>query len=329
MSGLLADVERLIVDGSLDGIETLNRARVADEQRKAELLARAPDVAHTVFALEDHPLLRGNLAAFELDAEALDRRAAVFRRVFVPAHWPALTGALLAQGDYGRQATSQTFRFGSPTNRGPWADVLSGRDREESTKIRRTLGVLLDVMADVDPEHLADKLEALRLEYLREAEGRGLFDWRYYFVKYAAMRSGDSGVYVSEETHLGYRVCMLRRRYLNSNYRDAFLYAVQCAPGVEGAVEDAWFTGYPERERWMELTRSGTAIRCVDAGFALRAPVAPEHRSVFDRAIEDLGLGGDLVLRVPQSMVDGRGVDIRDRLQAGAELVKALADAGL
>ena len=268
MSGLLADVERLIVDGSLDGIETLNRARVADKQRKAELLARAPDVAHTVFALEDHPLLRGNLAAF-------------------------------------------------------------GRDREESTKIRRTLGVLLDVMADVDPEHLADKLEALRLEYLREAEGRGLFDWRYYFVKYAAMRSGDSGVYVSEETHLGYRVCMLRRRYLNSNYRDAFLYAVQCAPGVEGAVEDAWFTGYPERERWMELTRSGTAIRCVDAGFALRAPGAPEHRSAFDRAIEDLGLDGDLVLRVPQSMVDGRGVDIRDRVQAGAELLKALADAGL
>ena len=65
MPALLADVRRLIVDGALEGVSSFNQAQVADEQLKADMLAEAPELVRHLFHLEDHPVLRGCVAAFE------------------------------------------------------------------------------------------------------------------------------------------------------------------------------------------------------------------------------------------------------------------------
>ena len=67
MPALLADVRRIVVEGVLEGVSSFNQAQVADERLKAELLARSPSLERSLFRLEDHPVLRGCLAAFELD----------------------------------------------------------------------------------------------------------------------------------------------------------------------------------------------------------------------------------------------------------------------
>jgi hypothetical protein len=42
------------------------------------------------------------------------------------------------------------------------------------------------------------------------------------------------------------------------------------------------FTGYASLERWLELARSGAAMRCVEQGFRLRAPTDPAYEVAFD-----------------------------------------------
>ena len=66
LPALLADVQRIVADGSLDEINGFNRAQADDQQAKWAFLKAHPDLATVLFRLEDHPLLRGSLQAFDL-----------------------------------------------------------------------------------------------------------------------------------------------------------------------------------------------------------------------------------------------------------------------
>jgi hypothetical protein len=103
MPALLSDVRRLIIEGTLEGISSFNQAQVADEQLKVEMLSKVPALEQHFFHLEDHPLLRGCLTAFELDTSVFEGRARAFHELFAdPGVLTVLTGALLVPwiGDF-------------------------------------------------------------------------------------------------------------------------------------------------------------------------------------------------------------------------------------
>lgn len=329
MQRLLDDVERLIVEGDLTSVSAFNTAQCAEEEAKASLLKEAPALESIVVQLEDHPLLRGNLSSFALDPSTLERRASLFERLFEREHWPALTGALLTCGAYWRELGWISFRFGSGKTALPWTEVLArlGRERQEHT--RAALAELLDRLVGV--ADIASALKEMTSAWLAEREAERHFDWRYYFVRYPVMRTGSSGLYVSEEDHLGYRVVMLHKTRLNSNYRDPYLLAVHRESGVESAIEEAWFTGYANRERWMQLARSGAGLRCVDGGFLLRPPPATEVavREKFEKVCGEHSIGDDMLLGVEQELVEGRPVDRADRVQMAVRLVSDLVGCDL
>ena len=179
------------------------------------------------------------------------------------------------------------------------------------------------------PGALRSTLEAIHSKYLEAiADDEGL-DWRYYFVKYAVMREGDSGIYVASSGSLDYDVCMLRKTQMNGYYRDPYLLAIHRESGVLEAVEDAWFIGYETSPRWMSLATSGAGLRCVSHGIALQLPPDAAHAATFGRVIAEHGVGNELVLVVPQVERDGRQLDTRDRVQMGAALLRDLVAAGL
>lgn len=87
----------------MNPVRGFNRRQVAEEDRKVALLATQPWLADPLRRLEDHPLLQGCLASFDVSATNFERRAAVFDEVFSRATElpvPAATAALLACGDY-------------------------------------------------------------------------------------------------------------------------------------------------------------------------------------------------------------------------------------
>ncbi|GIF12651.1 DUF262 domain-containing protein [Actinoplanes teichomyceticus] len=330
MPALVREVAALVRGSSheqaLANLSAFNEAQIDDERAKAAFLAVHPDLTDIVFDLEDHRLLRGSLVGIELDADRLPARAALFRKIMADQSlWPALTGALLATGDYSRRRNPRSFRFGSPEDDRWWRELLTGTRRANLSRTAKVLAELLDAVAGATTD-LPGALRTIRNDWLAEQD---TFDWRYYLVKYDAMRAGKSGIYFAEGGHMSFRLCMLDKTQLNSWYRDPFLLAVWEEVDCPGAVEDPWFMGYETAARWMTLYKSRTAIRCVTQGFQLMPPPTEADLLAFTAVCHAWGIGDDNLLRLPQHQRDGRLFDDEDRVQKGVQLLKDLIAAGL
>ncbi len=334
MPALLADVRRIVVDGTIAGVAAFNQAQVADEQLKAELLARTPGLEAALFQLEDHSILRGCVAAFDLDESVFQQRAATFHQLFSDAAClPSLTGALLANGDYSRQVNHRMSQFGSGSNLAPWRDLLAGAGRSHLAATREVLGRLLDTVAvaNGDRRSALDAIQRSWIDATVEGDGVG---WRWYFVKYPVMREGRSGIYVGTNGTLGYCVCMLDKSQMNSWYRDPYLSAIHRESGVVDAVEQRWpdgpwFMGYETEPRWLRLKKSGAELQCVNDGLLLRLPPSATHAEAFARVCAEHAVDAHGLLKVSQVERDGRKLDTIDRVQLGATLLRDLVKAGL
>jgi hypothetical protein len=332
MPKLIKEVAAFMQSGDLASLPTFNQNQVADEALKHELLGRHPELGPSVARLEDHTILRGTLAAFDLDA-SIAARAEAFEAVFEHEHWPALTGALLATGEYQRDyPDSDKHRFGSPTTESVWRLLLVDRgDRGALARARTVLGKLLDRVA-ASTEDTEASLKVVADEFLAERTAGSRYDWRYYLVRYPTMREGNSGIYYGDNGRLGYELTMLRKTVQRSWYRDAYLYAIWCEAGRPSEVEDPWFYGYSTTPRWMKLARSATSLRSVRTGISVHAPAAPAAVAALQAACGSAGAvrsDEGWLLPVPQADQDGELIDTADRVQVATGFLQDVIAAGL
>ncbi|MBR1296628.1 DUF262 domain-containing protein [Bradyrhizobium sp. AUGA SZCCT0042] len=324
MPALLADVRRIVVDGTLEGCSAFNQAQVDDEVAKEAFLAANDDLRSVLVELEDHRLLRGNLAAFELDQAVFARRSQAFHRFFLDEEFGQLTGAILSIGDYSRRLNNERIHLFGSVNPRAWFELLAGTGREKAAGTRATLGRFLDEVS-ASANDVSSTLNNLLLKWLAaKGDGSG-YDWRWYFVKYPIMRDGLSGKYVGDEGRLGYSICMLDKHQMNSNYRDAYLSAIHVESGVGDAVAPLEFTGHETRPRWMVMAKSGIGVRSTFEGFELRA----EPSEGYAQIKHELGVDDRNILSVKKVSVGGAELDAVDRVQVGADLLRKLVRAGL
>lgn len=326
MPDLIAGVERFMLadtnEKALAELDTFNSAQIEDERDKAVFLTTHPELESSVISLEDHPALRGSLVSFELNPNTFASRAQSFDRVMShPSTWPALTGALLACGDYSRTPGKRFIRFGSGTELRWWRELLTGGTRSSLSSTARPLGVLLDVLSEGD-ESVVNTLDAIKEQWLI---AQGSFDWRYYLVRYQVMRSGASGIYAGVNGRMGYQLCMLSRTQMNSLYRDPYLSAIAEQAQAYKAVDPLLFTGYESAERWMQLKTSGTRIRCTPEGFLVALPPDVQHQAALSLVLNRWEIGEDLTLRIAQEA----GIDVENRIEAGARFLSDLVEAEL
>lgn len=323
MPDLIDEVERFMRTGDLSVIKSLNQAQVADEVRKAKFLRESPDSALATFRLEDHRLLRGSLAAIELDSETLPKHAVAFERIFSDRTlWPEATGALLALGEYQRRRNGTSFYFGAPRADMPWRQLLTGPASEPVERVRQPLAALLgQVGADGD---LASVFRHAQDEWIRQCEREAHFDWRYYLVRYPIMRTGASGIYISADGQLGYDLCMMQRAHLNSNYRDPYLSAIYESLKLNRhQLVEPWFSGRATQPRWLRIRRTDIAVRSVPAGLEFAVPdhlcdvVGSALRQVADVEVQD----GGFLWTASQVDVDGQLVDSVDRVSLGVTFI--------
>ena len=336
MPTLLKDVEAIIVNGDLDAVSRFSSNQVEDECLKQQFLEANPNLTGTLFRLEDRPILRGTLSSFDFEDETFRQRAEAFEAAFAdPANWQRLTGALLATGNYQRQRPNSTgWQFGtsSTANEAVWRYLLTDAPRESLSATCTVLGEFLDGLA-ASGKAIEEHLEAVVSVWLSERSASRTFDWRYYLVKYPSMREGTTGIYFGGDGKLGYSMCMLRTKQLNGWYRDPILLELWRSSGVGDKVEDPWFTGYDTGPRWLRLVRSGVGMRSIARGFALQRPDDEERASVFDGICDQreviVAEGEEILLTIPQEPSGGELVDSRDRVEAGATLLRDFVEAGL
>jgi len=334
MPELLRETERLIRGADLSSIQAFNALQLEDERRKAQFLTEHATMAAAVRALEDHRILRGNLEAFELDAARIAPREQAFQTVFADSStWRELSGAFLACGPYQRRRSDLSFRFGSPaTDREAiWRTLFTGPAKTPASALREPLGHLLDRVSDApSPTDLSYVYERISTDWLDEREQLHAFDWRYHMVRHPVMRSGATGIYVTEKGYLGYEMCMLTNgQQLNSHYRDPWLSAVHHASGLVGyRVHNPLFTGYESNERWLRLATSEAGIRCRESGWAIQ--VSEGDRDAVRAALPDdlqfTGTPDGFFWSAPQRDEDGSVVDTVDRVEVGVRILTALSE---
>ncbi|MFJ5695807.1 DUF262 domain-containing protein [Arthrobacter sp. NPDC093125] len=328
MPRLLRDVEKLVRDGVLTELDSFNKQQVGEELLKREFLAANPELTESLHRLEDSHLLRGSIGSFCLDPDKFSARTDAFLRLASePETWFEVTGALLAAGEYQRTTNNRRFQFGTGFKRyeNAWRELLTGADRAALSETRSALAKLLDAISCGN--ELEPMLVAMQLEWLARRESELSFDWRYYFVKYPAMREGGSGIYYSEGGGMGYSLCMLRggTSTLNSRYRDPYLLAIWRNIDSTDDVEDPWFTGHEAIPRRLKLRRSGVGIRSVTQGLELSRPALDDFAEVYDSLRRELGATENGIIEIKQ--VDG--IDAVDRIALGTDVLRHLLDAGL
>lgn len=337
LPALLNETAEYIHSGDLSTISTYNARQIEEEKSKNNFLRQHADclgLREALHRLEDHPLLRGCLAAFDLppDAATFIQRAKLFHEVFPESCNPSaqtICAALLACGEYQQRTRNGRFQFGSPKS----SQLETWRNLLTNASIDHTKAALLQMLDDFGQacgSSAKERLQAVANDYLVKQERAGKLDWRYYLVKYPSMRSGDSGLYVSAKGSMGFDLCMLHKTQLNSNYRDPYLLAViDASDAREGYdVAENWhygWDGYRQEQRWIELSRSGEkVISCREDGFQLLAPEDVAELAIFNAVCSKHEINSDLVLRVPQLLKEDETYDLRDRIEAAASLLKDL-----
>lgn len=351
MPSLVADVETLITTGAIPQPTAFNTNQAEEELAKAALVAADPDVETALHRLEDHPLIRGALRAFDLD-NALPSRAAAFETLFAdPDLWIDLTGALLATGEYQRKLPHWSgWQLGTsdPARGAVWRELLTDSSRDAAANTRRVLAELLDAFtaSGDDPQTF---LRATIARWLEQQAADQSYSWRYHVVRHPELRQGAIGHYHSPGDRLSYELCVMRHKVLNSKYIDGILYGIYTEVGTNGRyadlhewVDEPRFVGYAESARWMMLFRSAAFLRNLDHGFILAFPEEDDSRHGEFRAI--CAAHGDLLdateeemdhdqvpgvrLVIPQHDLGNGPVDSVDRILLGAALLTDLLDAG-
>ena len=308
--------------------EAFSERQLTEEVEKLALKSGSAALAADLERLEDHPLLKGCLFAFDLQANPGDiqRRVDTFYELFPPSdmlrYGELLTGALLTKGDYSRPLGDR-FQFGSATQDRRWRDVLTG-PRDDPTTIRVPLADLLDDVA-VRTGDIRARLTGIVDEWLKKQKR---FDWRYYLVNYGCMRCGESGRYYSHSGSMGFDLCMLNKDVLRSYYDDPYIVAIVEQSGIAKEEITYWF-GYSDHlqqsARWLRTKGDVNILRTDPAGWMVNPPDDPAHQAAFIKVRRTHGMkkrNGEWILEVPQiQSKQGLDCDTTNRIELGSNLL--------
>ena len=190
MPNILKQVDSVIVDGIVDTeIErNFNAIQIQEEKDKLEWTSQNKDKAESLFELEDHKLLYGQIGVVGLEHPEYFES---FMKLF-DCSWDLVDCVLMVMGNYSqREKNLWRFQFGSRNMSKAWTNLFhkSSADGFENTK--ESLGKLLamgDSISNLE-------LEKIKLSYLNKCEEEKQFDWKYYYVKYDVFRAGRYGKY--------------------------------------------------------------------------------------------------------------------------------------
>jgi hypothetical protein len=302
--------------------------QLPEEVVKLALKSGHNSLAEKLELLEDHPLLKGCLFAFDLEVTPADiqRRVDTFYQLFPPEDLLCfaniLTGALLTKGDYSRPIGSNKFQLGSAVQDKRWRDVLTGV-RDDPSTIRVPLAALLDDVA-ARTGNISTRLQNIVDDWLKRQRR---FDWRYYLVKYECMRSCVGGRYYSASGRLGFDLCMLGNERLSS-YCDPYIFGIVDKSNINNEDVPYWFSSsdqYQQQARWLMTKSEANILRADPAGWVVNPPAQPTQQAAFAKVRREHGLkkrNGEWFLDVPRVQIKG-GLyfDTANRIQLGSSLL--------
>lgn len=189
MPAIVKQVRNIILTGEiLDDIEiNFNVYQLLEEKEKIRWCKEHINQREKLFALEDHPMLIGQIGIVGLEhPEYFERFSNLFS-----LDKDLVDCALMSIGAYGQKDNYWRYQLGSSGNERAWRNLFHKSNTGDFENTSKVLCNLLD-KTDVFTE---DYLNYLIDLYLSACEEKGEYEWRYYYVKYKSFRPGRFGKY--------------------------------------------------------------------------------------------------------------------------------------
>ena len=195
MKELLLQVDKIVLYGIVEQVEE-GRARfqskqMAEERLKLQWTQEHPEIAETLYLLEDHPYLNGYVNAVVGEKWENVKWCDRFYSLFNCNHH-SVNKALLAIGDYFEkdawryQIGIGDYEVNGNVKHRMWQELFSPSRLEE--RLGDVLRTLLLLRESFDDEYLDKVVE----NYLENAE---TYPLRWYIIKYDTMRTNRNGHY--------------------------------------------------------------------------------------------------------------------------------------
>lgn len=193
MPAILKQTKKIIELGEFEEDITINfnEHQLREEKLKMQWLIDNEDKKHTLYKLEDHPLLYGQTQILGLEnIELTDKFYELFN-----CDYDLVNMAMLTIGDFGQVHRNWRLQLGAKTNKGAWEKLFhrSGMVGFENTQT--VLKTILSTEQTITNEYLKEIIN----EYIEKCEVDSHFDWRYYFIKYDVFRPDRFGVYCLDD----------------------------------------------------------------------------------------------------------------------------------
>ncbi len=165
-----------------------NEVQQAEEREKILWTIKNPDKAESLFELEDHYLLGGQIGVVGLDCP---EHFAPFISLF-KCDYDKISCALLATGDYWQvDNNGWRFQLGSARPQS-WQNLFHKSALVKN--FEETKEILWQILRGV--KKFSDAyLQKIIDDYLADRESKSEFDWTYYFIKYKVFRPTRYGRY--------------------------------------------------------------------------------------------------------------------------------------
>lgn len=221
MPAILRQVDSIIIYGEIDDKidNNFNPYQLKEESEKIAWAKEYPGYADSLYELEDHELLYGQIAVVGLEhPERFKRFAELFK-----CNRDAVDCALLMMCDYTqRDRNGWRYQIGSRYILKAWTNLFHMGAASGFENTKEAMGNLLSI----DEPFSDEMLYQIKADYIAECEKTSLFDWRYYYVKYQpAFRMGRYGkIHWANKEQAPYEMLMLYSElYLSQNAYQPFL----------------------------------------------------------------------------------------------------------
>ena len=245
MPAILRQVESIIRNGViLEGQNDFNTIQCQEEAKKLEWTKVYPSLAESLFQLEDHRLLHGQIGIVGLEnAECFNRFESLFS-----CNWDKVDCALMSTGDYHqREHNGWRCQFGSSRVDSGFAwDYLFHRRMEKADNNEEGFEKTKNILVALLKSHESfsnDLLDGITAAYIVECERTHHYDFRYYYVKYGAFRPGSYGkCWMRIGCHFDI-VMMLTRSNISPSSYHPFLKEISVSfPEMENGNDgDQWY----------------------------------------------------------------------------------------
>ena len=208
LPAILQQTDAIMLTGSIDDRidNSFNVNQMAEEKEKKLFLEANPEKAADLFALEDHPNLKGQIGIIGLDhVDYADRFASLFR-----CNWDLIDRTLMSIGDYGQQERNKwRYQYGSKNMQIAWDSLFH---RSANSGFENTSRILIELLSMAET-FTNDVLRGIVDSYIASCEEEKLYSLRYYYVKYAVFRPGSYGKYtINDPVNKPYRFVVMQTR---------------------------------------------------------------------------------------------------------------------